>query len=246
MKKTLFLFVSCLLATMAINAQDLKLDEILKKQATAIGQEKLGKINSIKMVGKMSVMGMEMPMTFYKKRPNKMRQEFEIQGSKMITTYNGTDGYMVNPMMGSTEAQKIEGEQLEQAKDQGNMDGDFFDYKGKGITLELVGTEDVSGKKAYKIKMISKPSKEGETGKTTYHFIDCENFTLVKSTMTMNMQGTETDAEMYYSNYKQIDGVSMFYTMEIKTGGNSMMTMTYDEIKTNEEISDSLFEKPTN
>jgi hypothetical protein len=239
MKKSLFLLVLGLFTAMAINAQDLKLDEILKKHDAAVGQEKLGTAKTLKMVGKMSMMGMEMPITMIKKRPNKMRNEIEFQGTKMIQTYNGVDGYMINPMMGSTEAQKVGDDQLAQFKDQSDMDGKFFNYKEKGSTIELVGTEDINSAKAYKLKIVEK------SGKTSYSFIDCTNFNVVKSISTENMQGVDTEIETYFT-YQQIDGITMPLSLEMKAGGNVVYQMTFTEIKINEEYADDLFEKPTN
>jgi outer membrane lipoprotein-sorting protein len=190
-------------------------------------------------------MGMEMPMSMCMKRPNKMRNEFEFQGTKMIQTYNGTEGYMINPMTGSTEAMKVGDSELAQFKDQSDLDGKFFNYKEKGNTLELMGTETINGANTYKIKLVEKPVTDGQTGKTTFHFFDCLNFTVVKSISTENMQGVDTEMEIYFT-YKQIDGVSVPSSIEAMAGGNSVYKMTFDDIKINEELSDDLFEKPSN
>jgi hypothetical protein len=244
MKKSIFLILIGLISTMAINGQDLNLDQILTKHFEVNGQDKLAQLKTMKMVVKLSAMGMEMPMTMYKKRPAKMRMEVEMQGMKMIQTFNGVEGYMVAPWTGSTEPQKIGDDQIAQYKDQADMDGKFYNYKEKGNQLELVGIEDVNGKKAYKLKLIEKAAIEGGTAQTSYHFIDCENFNLVKITATANMQGVDTETEMYFTDYRQVEGVSMFYAMEMKAGGNTVNKMIIEEYKINEELADDLFEKP--
>jgi len=233
-----------LISTMAINAQNLKLDQILSKHFEVSGQDKLSQLKTLKMVIKMSAMGMEMPMTLYRKRPGKMRMEMEMQGMKMIQTFNGVEGYMVAPWTGSTEPQKSSDDQIAQFKEQADMDSKFYNYKEKGDQLELVGTEDVNGKKAYKLKLVEKAATESAAGQTSFHFIDCENFNLVKIIATTNMQGVDTETENYFTDYKQVDGVSLFYRMEMKAGGNLVSKMNIEEYKINEELSDDLFEKP--
>ena len=57
--KKLILLISALIAVTVINAQSL--EEIVKKYSAAIHADQLAKVSTIKITGKMSSMGMEMP-----------------------------------------------------------------------------------------------------------------------------------------------------------------------------------------
>jgi hypothetical protein len=244
MKKTLFTIVSAILSIVYVNAQDLGLQEILKKHFEAVGQDKLSKVTTIKMTGKMQMQGMEFPFTVYVKRPDKVRIEASIQGSTMVQAYNGKVGYLIAPWTGSNDPQDVNEDQLKDFKDQADIDGKLFDYAKKGSTLELIGNEDMEGTKVYKLKLTEKAEKEGVEPDITYYFIDADNFVVLKVTSKRNMGGNVMEVDSYTSNYKQVDGIAMPYSSESKVQGNSVNQMTVDNITLNEDIADDLFEKP--
>src|SRR5450759_5216159 len=99
MKKLLFLMTG-LIAVTVINAQSL--DEIVKKYSTAIKSDQLANVKTIKITGKMSGMGMEMPMVMYMKNPNKIKVVYSFNGQEMVSVFDGEKGYMINPMTGSS------------------------------------------------------------------------------------------------------------------------------------------------
>jgi len=243
MKKTLLSILVTILSVVFINAQDLGLNEILKKHFAAVGQEKLGKVSSIKMTGKISTQGMEMPFTMYQKRPDKLRFEATMQDMKMVQAFDGTNGYMIAPWTGSSEPQDATEDQLKEFKSQANIDGNLFGYEKMGKTLELLGTEEISGTKVYKLKLTDKPQKEGDKANVSYFYIDASNFEIIKSVSTQNMQGNSVEVETFMSNYKQLDGISWPYSIETKAMGNTMMQMTIENLVFNEDFADDLFVK---
>jgi outer membrane lipoprotein-sorting protein len=244
MKKALFTIVLAILSIVYVNAQTLSLQEILKKHFEAVGQEKLAKVTTVKMTGKMQMQGMEFPFSVYLKRPDKVRVEANIQGSTMIQAYNGKVGYMIAPWTGSSDPQDVNEDQLKDFKDQADIDGKLFDYVKKGSTLELIGNEDMEGTKVYKLKLTEKAVKEGVDPDISYFFIDAENFVILKITSKRNMGGNVMEVDSYTSNYKQVDGIAMPYSSESKVQGNSVNQITVDKITFNEDMADGLFEKP--
>ena len=70
MRKLLFVLTG-LLAFTVINAQSLS--DIVKNYTAAIKYDKLSAVKTIKITGKMSAMGMELPMVLYMKNPNKIK-----------------------------------------------------------------------------------------------------------------------------------------------------------------------------
>ena len=187
---------------------------------------------------------MELPFKMIIKRPGKTRMEATIQGNTMVQAYNGKDGWAITPWIGTMDPQDVGEEQLKQFKDQSDMDGKLFNWKDKGYTVELIGTEDMEGTEVYKIKLIEKPDKEGEEGDVTFYFIDSDSFVILKASTKMIVQGNEMESETFQSNYKQINGVAIAFSMETKMGGNSMSQIVIDEIKFDEEIDDKIFDRP--
>ncbi|TNF37736.1 MAG: hypothetical protein EP313_09065, partial [Bacteroidetes bacterium] len=73
------------------------LDDVLKEHFAATGQDNLLKVNSQKVTGLMIQSGIEIPFIQYSKRPGKVRLEATFQGLTLIQTFNGTEGWMINP-----------------------------------------------------------------------------------------------------------------------------------------------------
>ena len=69
--KKLFLFTTCLLAAVMINAQTL--DEIVKKYTEVNKLDKMSNFKTLKITASMSMMGQEMPLEMWMKNPNKIR-----------------------------------------------------------------------------------------------------------------------------------------------------------------------------
>lgn len=101
MKKTLLLLASFLLFTGgSIISQTL--EEVLAEHFSVTGQDNLLKVNTQKVTGKMIQSGLEIPFVQYAKRPGKVRVEATLQGMTLIQTYNGTEGWVINPFAGVT------------------------------------------------------------------------------------------------------------------------------------------------
>ena len=58
------------------------------------------------------------------------------------------------------------------------------------------------------------------------------------------MNGSETETEALLSNYQDVDGYIMAFTIEQKYGGQTAMTIMMDEVESNVEVDDSIFSKP--
>ncbi len=69
--------------------------------------------------------------------------------------------------------------------------------KKKVIQTELVGTEEMEGTEVFKIKQTD------EEGNEYYHFIDAENYVLLKMICTIKVDESEIEVETLYSNYKE-------------------------------------------
>ena len=91
-------------------------DEIIAKNLQAKGGvDKLKAIQTVRMTGKVSAQGMEMPMTIVSKRPNLMYQEMQIQDKKIISAFDGEKAWAINPFAGSEAPQELQGAQAEMA-----------------------------------------------------------------------------------------------------------------------------------
>lgn len=236
MKKIIAVFVISLFA-LNIGAQDL--DEILNAHFENAGQENLLDIDAFRIKAKVHQGGMELPMVLYQKRPHMFKSEVEVQGQKIISAYDGENGWMINPMMGSTDPIPLTGEQLKQAQERADIDGKLYNWKEKGHKVEYSGTEEMEGTEVY---VISMKTKEGD--EITY-YLDVDSYLILKEKTTTTVQGGEQEVESLFTNYKQVDGIAFPGAIVVKMGGNVVTELVFEEIETNAEIDDSEFEMPT-
>ena len=216
-------------------------DELIAKNIKAHGgMEKLKSLNSMRVHGKMVMaQGFEAPFVMMQKRPKMTRMEFTFQGMTGMQVYDGKNAWMVMPFMGKKDPEAMPAEQAQQLDEQADIDGPLVDYKEKGNKVELAGKEQVEGADAYKLKVTLK------NGQTRTIYLDAETGLEVKIEAKRTMRGSEVDGESFLSDYKEVNGLMMAFTMENGAKGQSMrQKMVIDSVETNVNLPDSLFAMP--
>ena len=236
-KSTVLLSVLCLVFANSVQSQSL--DEILKEHFSAIGQDNLLKVNTQKLTGKMIQGGIEIPFIQMAKRPDKVHVEGTFQGLTFIQTYNGKEGWNVNPFAGVTDPQPMSSDDLKGMRYNADMDGMLWNWKEKGYSVTLVGQEDMEGTSCYKIKL---DTSEGDS--FTY-YIDSDSYILLRSNTKLIVMGNEVESDTYYSNYMMVEGIAVPGKIETKMKDQLMGTLVIDKVELNIELDDSLFEKPS-
>lgn len=228
----------CVASVLCLPVFGQTVDEILAKNFAARGGlDKIKAIQSFKMTGKIVAQGMELPFTLLSARPDLMRMDMTIQGKSLVQAYDGETGWMINPMAGG-DAEKVPEDQTKSFKEQGEFDGPLVDYKTKGHTVELIGKEEVEGTEAYKLKV----TRAGGDIRTFY--IDAKTFLELKSAGRQKIQGQDMDMEMFYSDYKPVNGVLVSHAMESKYKGQRFMQMTLDTVEANVTVDAATFKMP--
>jgi hypothetical protein len=205
------------------------LDEIVKKYTEANKLDNVKNLKTIKITANLSVMGMEMPMVIWMKNPDKIKSVTTFNGQDMIQVFDGTKGYAVNPMTGSTDPVEMTPDQIKQTL-RNNMFQNFMaDYLKNG-QLVLVGEENVSDKPAYKVKATV------EGGTEIDMFIDKTSYYIVKTTTTasgMTMDSFPTD-------YTETSGVIV--PMKTSTSAQGMdMLINFTKVEVDTPMEDSIF-----
>lgn len=228
----------CVVSVLCLPVFGQTVDEILAKNFTARGGlEKIKAIQSYKMTGKLVVQGMELPFTLQSARPDLMRMDMSIQGKAMVQAYDGETAWMINPMAGG-DAEKMPEDQTKSFKEQGEFDGPLVDYKTKGHTVELLGKEEIEGTETYKLKVTR------STGDVRTFYIDAKTFLELKSAGRQKVQGQDMDMEMFFSDFKPVNGVLVAHSMESKVKGQRLMIMTLDNVEANVAVDAASFKMP--
>jgi hypothetical protein len=236
MKKLFFITLATVVFAFANVANAQSLNEVLDMYFKATGQEKLIAAQSFYVKAKVSQMGMEMPMEMKIKKPGKFLITIDFQGQKMITAGDGETGWMVNPMMGA-DVQDLTGDQLNQTRQQTDMEGELYNFEAKGHSAELAGKVNVDGAEMYRIKLTTKD------GNTKDYFIDTKTNLVSRVKSKVSAQGQTVEVEQIMSDYKTVDGVTIALKTEQKTPMGTG-TIIMEEFKMNVPFDDSIFKKP--
>lgn len=214
-------------------------DEILKEHFAAIGQDNILKVTAQQLSGKMIQSGIEIPFIQMSKRPAKVRVEGTFQGLTFIQTYNGQEGWSLNPFAGVTDPQQMTEDDLKGMRYQADMDGMLWNWNEKGYAVTFDGKEDMEGTSCFKLRL---DTKEGDS--FTY-YIDSDSYILLRTNTKMKIMGNETESDTYYSNYSMIEGIAVPGKIETKMKGQLMGTLVIEKVELNVELNDALFEKPS-
>ena len=114
-----------------------------------------------------------------------------------------------------------------------------MNYKEDGDQVELVGLTEVEGTKAYQLKVTLK------NGDVQQYYLDAEYFVPIKIEGSRTVQGNVMDFETILSDYKDVGGLMMPYSIDARPKGATQgQTITFDKIEINVSVPDSIFTMP--
>ena len=233
MKSIKFLLLALATVTVsALNAQTV--DEVISKHVEAIGgKDKLSQVKSVYTENSMEVMGSSVTQKEYLLEGKGYKSEVEFNGSNIIQCVTDKGGWMVNPMMGGTDAQAIPAEAQKSSRPMIFLGGALTDYSTKGYKAELLGKEGGD----FKIKVTA-------DGNETYYFINPTTYYLTKSIMKGEAMGQAVEVTTTYSDHKKTDfGVVLPYTKSVDMG-MFQYVQKIDKVEVNKAIDAKIFEMP--
>lgn len=210
--------------------------KIVSRHIEAIGGlARLREVESMKMTGQFFLNGRELPLTIFRKRPNLLRIESDINGRKVIVGY---DGFIAWVMRGD-EAIEIEDLRaitfLERSAD---FDGALVDYKAKGHQIKFKGKHEVDGIETYLLEVTIK------NGKVENWYLNSQDFTVLKRTFEMphpyDPNLGNIHQVFFYLDYKEVYGVLIPHYME-REDMQYIREYQVLEVEINPELPDGLF-----
>ncbi len=227
-------------AQKAAAAPGLTVDQVIAKNIQARGgMDKLKAVNSMRVTGKITTQGMDLPMVLEEKRPHNFRMEFTVQGMAIVQAYDGKTGWIVMPLQGNKDPQPMSPDDLKNAEDQADIDGVLVDSAQKGHKVELVGKEPVEGTDAYKLKVTMK------SGDVRYIFLDADSFLEIRTEGKRTVRGTDMEFESSIGDYKEVEGLMIPFSVEEgPKGGAQRAKITFDKVEINPVLDDARFKMP--
>src|SRR5215210_801890 len=229
------------LALLAAHASAQTADEIVDKFLKTVGgMEKIQAVKSLRRVGKYTGGGgFEAQLVEENRRPNLVRQEFLIQGMVGVTAYDGKTGWKIEPWNGKKDAEALSEEEMKSIIEDSDLDGPLVNYRAKGVKVEYVGTDEVEGTDAYKLKVTM------ANGDDRFYYMDTDYFVPIKIDTRRMVRGAEREYETILGDYKEVAGWYLPFSVETGVKGSpNRQKITYDKIEANVALDDKRFAKP--
>jgi outer membrane lipoprotein-sorting protein len=246
MKTTKVLSMAALALLISVVSYAQTADEVIAKYLENTGgKAKWEALKSVKMVAKVKMGAMELPLTINQKAPNKMMTVAEFQGMKFYQgCFDGTTMWGTNQM--TMKAEKSETE--DSMKDQSELLDPFINYAARGYKVAFEGKETMEGAECFKIKLTRKPIKvEGkEEENSSVYFFDAQNYVpIVVQTTVRKGPGKGMVQESVMSDYQEVNGLMFPFSLTVRAKGQpSGQTITIDKIETNVDLDDAMFVMP--
>lgn len=217
-------------------------DQLVAKNIEAHGgMEAIHALQTVKFTGKLLVNHGQLQMAYeqMKKRPESVREEFTLQGMTAVQAYNGEDGWKISPFQGRKDPEKMSADETKSLTEDAEMAGPLADWKAEGSKVEYLGTEDVDGTQAHKLKVTLK------NGDVQYVYLDPDYFLEIRIVSQRTEHGAQVETETDLSDYEKVNGVFVPFSLESGRKGDSDKQKTIlDKAEGNVPVDDTLFRFP--
>jgi len=229
-------------STLATSAQAMTADELVAKNVAARGgMEALSAIKSLRLQGKLHIanFGVDVEASQTYKRPGDYRFEGTLQGMTMVQSYDGKEAWRIFPFQGRKDPERTSADDAKELAEQADFEGGWVNAAAKGNKLEYLGTDDVDGTDAHKLKVAL------ANGVVQYVWFDPDAFLVIRTLKKRTVRGVEQREETDYSDYEKVNGT--YFAFASSSGGvgdTQKSTFTVDKAEANVALEDSWFAFP--
>ena len=218
-------------------------DELAAKNTAAKGGlDKLSALQSLRLSGKLRVNGGAVELRYVElvKRPGAIRYEMQLQGLTQVQAFDGKEAWQVNPFQGRKDPERLS---ADDAKGLGESAADFagvlVDYKAKGYKLDYLGTEDIDGTEAHKLR-VTRPN-----GDLTYVYLDPDYFLEIRAVNRRIEHGVPNETVSDYGDYEKVAGVYLPFSVESgPKGSTERVSVQVEKAEANVAAEDTQFQFP--
>ncbi|HRN57370.1 MAG TPA: hypothetical protein PLL71_13005 [Agriterribacter sp.] len=197
MKKITFAILATCISAASVSTQAQTVDELQAGYMKALGGKvTLSALKNIFIESSIEVMGMQMPARQWIVYGVASRQEVAFQGQKMITFISKDRGWMINPLMGSTEARPIPDDAVKAAEGTLIAGSELTDYKARGFTAVYEGRDTIDNTAAYKI-ILNKENYE-----STF-YLDPDTYYVIRNIVKTEVDQQPVTQTTDFSDYRK-------------------------------------------
>ena len=217
-------------------------DELVAKNIAAKGgAAALNAIKTIRFEGRMVVNQGQIELTYTqtKKRPEKVRADAVLQGMTLVQSWNGASGWKIFPFRGRKDPEEMSADEAKPLVEDAEIGGPLVDWKAQGKTVTYLGTEDVEGTPAHKLKVTRK------NGDIDYVYLDPDYFLEVRIISQTIQQGAQVEVETDLGDYEKVNGVFFPFSLESgDKGSTDKQKIIIEKGEANIPVDDAIFQFP--
>ncbi len=244
-QRFVILLISVALIAVAGFAQEKNaptVDELVSKNIEAKGgSDALHALQSLRLTGKMLVNEGQIQLAYLqtKKRPGEVRTEGTLQGMTNVQAYDGKEGWKISPFQGRKDPEKMSADDVKSLMEDAEIDGPLVDWQAKQSTVDYLGTEDVDGTLAYKLKVVRK------NGDVSFVYLDPDHFLEIRILTQRIKHGAQEEVETDLGDYEKSAGVFVPTSIESgRKGDPDKQKIIIDKAEANVPVDDAMFHFP--
>jgi len=232
------LFVSGSPAASALTAEELAAKNVAAKG----GIDKLHAVKSLRLSGRVLVNGDAMRLDFVElvKPPQGVRVEATLQGLTQVQAYDGTQAWQIDPFQGRKDPEKLSADDAKGlAEDAADFMGPLVDYTAKGYALDYLGTEDIDGTDAHKLRVTR------SNGDISYVYLDPDYFLEIRTVNRRIEHGVPKETVTDYGDYEKVAGTYFAFAQSSGAKGSTeRQKVQIEKAEANAELADAVFQFP--
>jgi hypothetical protein len=180
-----------------------------------------------------------LPFQLEEKRPGKSRFEITEPSQRSLRVLNGVGGWKMKlGPDGRPEVRQLTVQEVNFARTASGFEGPLIDFRAKGSKVELEGSEELDGRKSYRIGVSL------ATGDHQTVWIDAKSFLESRfDRTTYSSTGSTGVVTLRYRDYKEIEGMALPSVIEISgAAAGKPDRMVIEKVALNPPIDDREFE----
>lgn len=214
-------------------------DEIIAKYINYTGGEKAWKkVQTLVCSGTYNYGGIEFPFQSYAKRPASYKYIVPFNGKYFAQAYDGRQGWKIDAFNGETKKTRLTGKAALAMANEADpeLESLLINYKTKGHTATLEGTDTALGMDCYKIKLARK-----EGGEEICFFSNRDYALVKKQAVSKNAELKGSMLNTFYTDYRDVQGIKIPFTTTSREGDQTILTIQIKKAELNIPVADKEF-----
>jgi hypothetical protein len=226
----------------AAGANAITAEELAQKNLEAKGgAAALQAVQSVRRSGKLVAYSGQFILDIVetRQRPDSIRDDVSMQGLTQVQAYDGREGWKIDPFGGRKDPERVPADDLKGLIEDADISGPLVSYKERGSTLEYLGTEDIDGTAAHKLKVT------GKSGDVQYVYLDPDYFLEIRVESQRSVRGVKETFVTDLGEYEKVEGV--YWALALASGRKGDRDPTriqYDKVEVNPRLDASYFAFP--